>query len=65
MRSKFLLRNVVVVLAGFNLLFGLWNGGGLGFLGLEPKPVQEPGRLENQKDPELLILKKPQPETTE
>jgi hypothetical protein len=63
MQSKFLLRNLVVVLAGLNLLFGLWNGGGLRFLGLEPKPVQEPNRLENQKAPELLILKKPQPQT--
>ena len=54
MNSKFLLRNVVYVLAVGNLLFWLWNDGSLRFLGLGPKPVQEPQRLENQVDPELL-----------
>jgi hypothetical protein len=57
MKSKFLLRNVVYALAAINLLFWLWNDGGLRFLGLGPKPVQEPHRLENQVDPELLTIK--------
>jgi hypothetical protein len=57
MKSKFLLRNVVYVLAVVNLLFWLWTDGGLRFLGLGPKPVQEPQRIENQVDPALLTLK--------
>ncbi len=57
MKSKFLLRNVVYVLAAVNLLFWLWNDGSLRFLGLGPKPVQEPHRVENQVDPELLTIK--------
>jgi len=35
----------------------LWNDGVLRFLGLGPKPVQEPHRVENQIDPELLTIK--------
>jgi hypothetical protein len=57
MKSKFLLHNVVYVLAVVNLLFWLWNDGGLRFLGLGPKLVQEPHRVENQVDPELLTIK--------
>lgn len=57
MKSKFLLRNVVYVLAVANLLYWLWNDGSLRFLGLGPKSVQEPHRLENQVDPELLKIK--------
>jgi hypothetical protein len=57
MKSKFLLRNVVYVLAVANLLFWLWSDGSLRFLGLGPKLVQEPQRLENQVDPELLTVK--------
>jgi hypothetical protein len=48
---------VVYVLAVVNLLFWLWTDGGLRFLGLGPKPVQEPQRIENQVDPALLTLK--------
>ncbi|MFY8179658.1 MAG: sporulation protein [Limnohabitans sp.] len=59
MKSKYLLRNVVYALAVINLLFWLWNDGGLRFLGLGPKPVQEPHRLNNQIDPELLQVKPP------
>ena len=59
MKSKYLLRNVVYVLAVVNLLFWLWNDGGLRFLGLGPKPVQEPHRMNNQIDPELLQVKPP------
>ena len=59
MKSKFLLRNVVYALAVINLLFWLWNDGVLRFLGLGPKPVQEPHRLNNQIDPELLQVKPP------
>ena len=69
MNSKYLWRNVVYALAAINLLFWLWNDGGLRlalgphrrkrvrFLGLGPKPVQEPHRVENQVDPELLTIK--------
>jgi len=57
MNSKYFWRNVVYALAAINLLFWLWNDGGLRFLGLGPKPVQEPHRIENQVDPELLKLK--------
>ncbi len=57
MNAKYVWRNVVYALAAINLLFWLWNDGGLRFLGLGPKPVQEPQRLENQVDPELLTIK--------
>ncbi len=57
MNSKFFWRNVVYALAAINLLFWLWNDGSLRFLGLGPKPVQEPHRVENQVDPELLTIK--------
>jgi hypothetical protein len=57
MNSKFFWRNVVYALAAINLLFWLWNDGRLSFLGLGPKPVQEPDRVENQVDPELFKLK--------
>ena len=57
MNSKYFWRNVVYGLAAINLLFWLWNDGGLRFLGLGPKPVQEPHRVENQVDPELLKIK--------
>ena len=59
MNSKYLLRNVVYVLAVVNLLFWLYNDGSLRFMGLGPKPVQEPHRLNNQIDPELLQVKPP------
>ncbi len=59
MNSKYLLRNVVYVLAAANLLFWLWNDGSLRFMGLGPKPVQEPHRLNNQINPELLQVKPP------
>ena len=62
MQSKFLLRNVVVVLVGLNLLFWLWSEGGLRLLGLGPNSVQEPSRLENQIAPELLVVKPTKPE---
>jgi hypothetical protein len=57
MNSKNFWRNAVYALAVINLLFWLWNDGRLRFLGLGPKPVQEPQRLENQVDPELLTIK--------
>ena len=57
MNSKFFWRNVVFGLAAINLLFWLWNDGRLSFLGLGPKSVQEPHRVENQVDPELLTIK--------
>ena len=57
MNSKHFWRNAVWALAAINLLFWLWNDGALRFLGLGPKPVQEPHRLENQVDPELLTIK--------
>jgi hypothetical protein len=57
MKSKFLLRNLIYALAVANLLYWLWNDGSLRFLGLGPKPVQEPQRIENQVDPELLTVR--------
>jgi len=57
MNTKFFWRNVIFVLAAINLLFWLWNDGRLSFLGLGPKPVQEPQRVENQVDPEFLTIK--------
>ncbi len=57
MNSKNFWRNTVIVLAFINLLFWAWNAGALRFLGLGPKAVQEPHRLENQVDPELLTIK--------
>ncbi|PIT72929.1 hypothetical protein [Limnohabitans sp. B9-3] len=62
MRSKFWFRNVAVVLVGLNLLLGLWDNGGLRLLGLGPKPVQEPSRLENQIAPDLLVVKTTKPD---
>ena len=57
MNSKYFWRNVVFVLVAINLLFWLWRDGRLSVLGLGPKLVQEPQRVENQIDPELLTLK--------
>ncbi len=57
MNSKLILRNVVYILAATNLVYWLWNDGGLRFLGLGPKPVQEPQRIENQVDPALLTVR--------
>ncbi len=57
MNSKNFWRNTVIVLALINLLFWAWHADALRFLGLGPKPVQEPHRLENQVDPELLTIK--------
>ncbi len=57
MNSKYVWRNVVYALTAINLLFWLWSDGSLRFLGLGPKLVQEPQRLENQVDPELLTVK--------
>ena len=57
MNSKNFWRNTVIALALINLLFWAWNAGALRVLGLGPKPVQEPHRLENQVDPELLTIK--------
>ncbi|WP_310625414.1 hypothetical protein [Limnohabitans sp.] len=57
MSLKYFWRNVVFALVAINLLYWLWNDGSLRFLGLGPKPVQEPQRLENQVDPELLTIK--------
>jgi len=57
MNSKLILRNVVYILAVTNLVYWLWNDGGLRFLGLGPKPVQEPQRIENQVDPALLTVR--------
>ena len=57
MNSKYFWRNVVYALAAVNLLFWLWSDGALRFLGLGPHTVQEPHRVTNQVDPELLKLK--------
>lgn len=57
MKSKYFWRNAVYVLALINFLFWLWSDGNLRFLGLGPKPVQEPQRLENQVNPEMLTVK--------
>ncbi len=57
MNLKYFWRNVVFALVAINLLYWLWNDSSLRFLGLGPKPVQEPQRLENQVDPELLTIK--------
>lgn len=52
-------RNAVVVLVLTNVLFALWTGGYLGFLGLDPNPVREPERLDNQVAPEAVQIKVP------
>ncbi len=57
MKSKYFWRNAVYVLALINFLFWLWSDGNLRFLGLGHKPVQEPQRLENQVNPEMLTVK--------
>jgi hypothetical protein len=62
MRSIFMLRSVVVLLVSLNLSYWLWNAGDLRLLGLEPKSVQEPSRLDSQVAPELLVMKATQPE---
>lgn len=57
MKSTYFWRQVVYVLAAANLLFWVWKDGGLQFLGLVPRTVQEPHRVENQVDPELLTIR--------
>ena len=57
MNSKYFWRNVVFALVALNLLYWLWTDGSLRFLGMGPKPVQEPQRVDNQIDPGLLTLK--------
>lgn len=52
-------RNAVVVLVLANVLFALWTGGYLGFLGLDPNPLREPERLDNQVAPEAVQIKVP------
>ena len=64
MNSKHFWRNAVWALAAINLLFWLWNDGGLRFVGWGTKPVHEPHRVENQVDPELLTIKPAASEAT-
>lgn len=52
-------RNAVVVLVLANVLFALWTGGYLGFLRLDPNPLREPERLDNQVAPEAVQIKVP------
>jgi hypothetical protein len=63
MNSKHFLRNLVLALAVINLVFWLWTQGYLRMFGIGPKPVHEPHRIENQVDPDLLTLQKPEPAT--
>lgn len=57
MKSNKFWRYAVVILAIMNLLFWLWRTDRLQLMGLGPRPVQEPYRLDHQISPELLIPK--------
>jgi hypothetical protein len=52
-------RKVVALLVLVNVLFALWTGGYLAFLGLDPSPLREPARLDDQVSPEAVRLKMP------
>ncbi len=57
MNSSSIWRNLALVLVLVNLLFGLWSGGYLGFLGLDPSSPHEGARLDDQVAPEALQLR--------
>jgi len=52
-------RKTATALILANLLFALWSSGYLGFMGLNPNPVREPQRLDDQIAPEAVQIKKP------
>jgi hypothetical protein len=52
-------RPLLWALLVLNLLFWLWTEGHLRLLGLGPKPLQEPERVQQQIRPEALQLKGP------
>jgi hypothetical protein len=54
-------RNWLWALVLANLLFWLWTEGHLRWLGVGPKPVQEPERVQEQIRPEALKLKGQEP----
>ncbi len=52
-------RKAAVVLILANALFALWTGGYLGFMRLDPNPLREPQRLDEQVAPEAVQIKTP------
>lgn len=57
MRNSAFWRNLVLALLVLNLLFWAWTQGHLRAVGLGPKVVNEPERLQEQVQPEALQIK--------
>jgi hypothetical protein len=53
-------RKTAMALILANLLFALWSVGFFGFIGLNPGPVREPQRLDEQISPEAVQIQRPQ-----
>ena len=54
-------RNAAIVLVLANLLLWAWTQGHLRMLGLGPKPVEEPQRMQQQIQPEGLTVRPAEP----
>ena len=52
-------RNAALILVLLNLLFWAWTQGYLRLLGLGPKAIEEPQRLQQQVQPDALRIKAP------
>jgi hypothetical protein len=50
-------RRAAFALILLNMLYALWTGGYLGFAGLDPNPLREPQRLDDQISPEAVHIK--------
>ena len=50
-------RNAALILVLLNLLFWAWTQGDLRLLGVGPKAIEEPQRLQQQVQPDTLQLK--------
>ncbi len=57
MKNRSFWRNLVLALIVVNLLFLAWTQGYLRAVGLGPKVVNEPERLQEQVQPEALQIK--------
>jgi len=59
MKPSVFWRNAFLILVLINLLFWAWTQGYLRLLGLGPRIVEEPQRLQQQVQPEALQIKAP------
>ena len=59
MNSSSFWRKAAIALILANAMFALWSGGYLGVVGLDPNPLREPQRLDEQVSPEAVQIKVP------